>query len=277
MDRFQQKAKVTPKSATMKTTRVFKSLEEWRSFRASSEFLGKTLGFAPTMGALHEGHASLVRKSASENDRTLVSIFVNPTQFNDPKDLEKYPRTLEKDLAVLEEAGADYLIYPTFEDMYRDGYRYQISEKEFSKVLCGAHRPGHFDGVLTVVMKLLNLAQARRAYFGEKDFQQLELIRGMAQAFFLPVEIVGCPTLRENDGLAMSSRNLNLSATEREKAPLLARELRKKGSPADVRTRLENLGFKVDYVEELKGRRFVAAFLGSVRLIDNISLSEVEK
>jgi pantoate--beta-alanine ligase len=161
--------------------------------------------------------------------------------------------------------------------MYQDGYRYQITEKEFSKLLCGAHRPGHFDGVLTVVMKLLNLAQARRAYFGEKDFQQLELIRGMAQAFFMSVEIVGCPTLREKDGLAMSSRNLLLAPTDREKAPLLAKELRRKGTPEEIRARLNALGFRVDYVEELRGRRFAAAFLGSVRLIDNVSLAEVEK
>jgi pantoate--beta-alanine ligase len=124
-------------------------------------------------------------------------------------------------------------------------------------------------------MKLLNLAQARRAYFGEKDFQQLELIRGMVDAFFMPVQIVGCPTQREKDGLAMSSRNLNLTPHDREKAPLLAKELRKKGTPTEIRERLNALGFRVDYVEELKGRRFVAAFLGSVRLIDNISLTEI--
>lgn len=265
-------------------TRVFQSLDEWRRFRSSPEFgesnslcTPGTLGFVPTMGALHEGHASLVKRSAGENTRTLVSIFVNPTQFNDPKDLEKYPRTLEKDLGILEAAGADYLIYPAFEDMYRDGYRYQLSEKDFSKLLCGAHRPGHFDGVLTVVMKLLNLAQARRAYFGEKDFQQLELIRGMADAFFLPVEIVGCPTLRERDGLAMSSRNLNLTPSERELAPTLARELKRSASPNEIRERLGAEGFKVDYVEEHRGRRFAAAFLGSVRLIDNIPLTEVGK
>lgn len=259
----------------MRTTRVFKDLNEWRAFRASPEFSGQTLGFVPTMGALHEGHASLVKKSASENSRTLVSIFVNPTQFNDPKDLEKYPRTFEKDLEILSQAGADYLIYPTMDSMYPDGYRYQVTEKEFSKLLCGAHRPGHFDGVLSVVMKLLNLAQAQRAYFGEKDYQQLELIRGMANAFFMPVQIVGCPTRRENDGLAMSSRNLNLAPEDREKAPLLAKELRKKGTPDEIRARLNALGFRVDYVEELQGRRFAAAFLGSVRLIDNVSLNEI--
>jgi pantoate--beta-alanine ligase len=259
----------------MKPTRVFQNLNDWLSFRASPELERESLGFVPTMGALHEGHASLVKQSASENSKTLVSIFVNPTQFNDPKDLEKYPRTLEKDLEILQSAGADYLIYPTYEEMYRDGYKYRVTENEFSKYLCGAHRPGHFDGVLSVVMKLLNLSQARRAYFGEKDFQQLELIRGMAQAFFLPVEIIGCPTVREKDGLAMSSRNLLLSAADRERAPLLSKELKRKGTPAEIRTRLEAHGFRVDYVEELKGRRFAAAFLGSVRLIDNVSLNEV--
>lgn len=248
---------------------VFRHLSEWRAFRKA---ITEPLGFVPTMGALHAGHASLVKRSAAENGKTLVSIFVNPTQFNDPKDLEKYPRTFEQDLKLLEEAGADYLIYPNPEEIYPDQYRYQVQEKEFSKILCGAHRAGHFDGVLSVVLKLLNLAAPRKAYFGEKDFQQLSLIQGMAESFFLPVEIVACPTLREIDGLAMSSRNLNLTPQERERAPLLYKTLCSAKNLEQAKEDLNREGFKVDYLEEHHGRRFIAAHLGAVRLIDNVEL-----
>lgn len=259
----------------MSEIRIFREIDDWRRFRR--EIGASSLGFVPTMGALHEGHVSLVEKSTRENEKTLVSIFVNPTQFNDPKDLEKYPRTFEKDVQLLREAGADYVVFPAFDQMYRDGYRYRVQEHELSKLLCGAHRPGHFDGVLTVVLKLLQLAQATKAYFGEKDYQQLKLIQGMAEAFFLPTEIIACPTLREKDGLAMSSRNLNLTPEERRIAPSLIRELRSHGTPAEIRARLEILGFRVEYLEEVQNRRFVAAHLGSVRLIDNIALSEVQE
>ena len=253
-------------------TRVFRSTEVWTSFR-DQELVGKTLGFVPTMGALHSGHQSLVAKSVGENEFTLVSIFVNPTQFNDSKDLEKYPRTFEADLKCLEEVEADFLLYPEYSEIYADSYRYKITESQFSHTLCGAHRPAHFDGVLTVVMKLLQIAGANHAYFGEKDFQQLELIRGMADAFFLRTQIHGLPTLREKDGLAMSSRNTRLSGADREKAPLIYKliENRQK-TVAQIRKELIQNGFEVDYVEELRGRRFVAANLGGVRLIDNVSI-----
>jgi pantoate--beta-alanine ligase len=253
--------------------KVFKSVQDWLDFRTTLS--GVTLGFVPTMGALHAGHVSLVEQSVSQNEKTLVSIFVNPTQFNDPSDLQKYPRTFESDVAQLEKAGADFLFYPNFEEMYPDQYRYKLSENEFSRELCGKSRPGHFDGVLTVVMKLLQLAQAKHAYFGEKDFQQLELIRGMAEAFFVPTRIVAMPTVRESDGLAMSSRNLRLSPPEREIAPLFYKLLSNFTlSAAQVRQRLEENGFKVDYVEETKGRRFGAAWLGSIRLIDNLETTK---
>lgn len=252
--------------------RVFSDLNEWRKWRAQ---LDGSLGFVPTMGALHAGHCSLVRRSNFENSKTLVSIFVNPTQFNNPQDLEKYPRQLDQDIALLEEAGADYLIYPTREQMYPDEYRFSMQEKEFSKTLCGAHRPGHFDGMLSVVLKLLNIAQANRAYFGEKDFQQLRLIQDMVQAFFVPVEIIPCPTVREQDGLAMSSRNLNLAPQDREIAPLLYKTLHTATDLSQAREALTRAGFKLDYLEETHGRRFVAAHLGGVRLIDNISLTEI--
>lgn len=249
-------------------TRVFQSVQEWLAFRKTLE--GKSLGFIPTMGALHEGHLSLMRKSMKENDLTAVSIFVNPTQFNDPNDLTHYPRTPQEDLALIESIGVPYLISPAFDQLYPDHYRYQVSEKEESKILCGAHRPGHFDGVLTVVLKLLNMAQANRAYFGEKDFQQLRLIQGMAHAFFIPTEIIGCPTLREKDGLAMSSRNRRLSQQDRAQAAIFPQVLREAKSPDEARKNLQDSGFEVDYVEEHWGRRLAAVKLGPVRLIDNV-------
>jgi pantoate--beta-alanine ligase len=251
-------------------TQVVRKIDDWRKIRG--QLGGVSLGFVPTMGALHEGHLELVKRSRAENERTLVSIFVNPTQFNDPSDLLNYPRTFESDLEKLGRGGADFLLYPDAEALYRDGYRYQVDESSLSRELCGAHRPGHFKGVLTVVMKLLGLAQATRAYFGEKDYQQLELVRGMADAFFLPTAIVACPTVREADGLAMSSRNLKLTPDERERAPALARTLRRARSAHEARSELERLGFTVDYVEDRLGRRFAAARLGAVRLIDNVEI-----
>ncbi|MGZ3689254.1 MAG: pantoate--beta-alanine ligase, partial [Bdellovibrionota bacterium] len=199
--------------------RIFESVAEWKKFRPE---LSGGLGFVPTMGALHEGHLSLCERSREENAGTLVSLFVNPTQFNDPRDLERYPRTLEADLEKLTRAGVDYVLCPSSSELYPDDYRFRVSESEKSVLLCGAHRPGHFDGVLTVVLKLLNLAGADAAYFGEKDFQQLTLIREMTEALFHPTRIVGCPTVREADGLAMSSRNRLLSPEARKLAPALA-------------------------------------------------------
>ncbi|MCM2279697.1 MAG: pantoate--beta-alanine ligase [Oligoflexia bacterium] len=252
--------------------RVFKSIPEWIGFRNSATLEGKRLGFVPTMGALHAGHAALVERSHSENEATLVSIFVNPTQFNDPRDLEKYPRTLEADLDLLERAGADCVLYPEYRELYPDGYRYRVQEGELSRLLCGAHRPGHFDGVLTVVLKLLNIARAARAYFGEKDFQQLLLVKEMAEAFFLPTEIVPCKTVRQEDGLALSSRNARLNPGQRAQAAEFARLLGSGLPASEIRSRLEALGFAVDYVEERFGRRFGAVKLGEVRLIDNVEI-----
>jgi pantoate--beta-alanine ligase len=252
--------------------KVFESFSDWISFRRGGELSGQTLGFVPTMGALHEGHIELVRRSKKENEKTAVSIFVNPTQFNDPKDFEKYPKTFEADQAKLREAGVDYLLYPKAEQMYPDAYRYFVDEKEMSTILCGAHRAGHFRGVLTVVMKLLNGADADRAYFGEKDHQQMKLIQGMAEAFFMKTQIVPCPTVREKDGLAMSSRNARLTLGQREIAPQIYAALKSKKDLAQVRSELERDGFKVEYLEEHWGRRFIAAYLGDVRLIDNVQI-----
>jgi pantoate--beta-alanine ligase len=231
-------------------------------------------GFVPTMGALHEGHLALVRRAKAENARAWASIFVNPAQFNDPGDLERYPRTVERDFELLRSAGSDLAVLPRAEEIYRDGYRYRVTESSLSRELEGASRPGHFDGVLTVVLKLLLLARPDRAYFGEKDFQQLQLVEGLVHAFFLDTRIVRCPTVRESDGLAMSSRNRLLSPAERARAPALHRVLAESvaaGRPAaEAAAALAREGFDVDYVADRDGRRLAAACLGEVRLIDNV-------
>jgi pantoate--beta-alanine ligase len=231
-------------------------------------------GFVPTLGALHEGHLSLLRRAKSENARTWASIFLNPAQFSDPADLARYPRTLERDLEILHGAGCDLVFLPRAEEIYRDGYRYRVTENALSLQLEGAARPGHFEGVLTVVLKLLLLTRPDRAYFGEKDFQQLELVEGLVHAFFLDTRIVRCPTLREADGLAMSSRNRLLTPAERARAPalhrVLAHSLAEQLPPAATADALAREGFEVDYVADRDGRRLAAVRLGNVRLIDNV-------
>jgi len=246
---------------------VFERVVDWRARRRELE---GTLGFVATMGALHAGHVSLIERSLEECDRSLVSIFVNPTQFENPADLATYPDRLTTDKALLIEADADFLLLPSADELYADDYRFRVSEQPFSSELCGAHRAGHFDGVLSVVMKLLNIAAADRAYFGEKDFQQLQLVKGMVDAFFLPTAIVGCPTVREPDGLALSSRNLKLSADERARAAQFPKALIASATAAKARATLEAEGFVVDYVEDRDGRRFGAVRIGEVRLIDNV-------
>lgn len=250
--------------------RVFETVTaflEWRRSQSAQ----RTLGFVPTMGALHDGHQSLLERAARENDLVVLSVFVNPTQFNQASDFENYPKTREQDLERARQAGVDALFAPKDRsELYPDRYRYRVTEKEFSEELCGAHRPGHFEGVLTVVLKLFQIVKADRAYFGEKDGQQLELVRGLTEAFFLDTEIVACPTVREADGLAMSSRNLRLSSEERKRAPKLFETLRAKNALPEARATLEGLGFKVEYLEDRGARRYVAAWLGDVRLIDNL-------
>lgn len=253
-------------------TQVFETLSAWRAERQAQTRSGLSLGFVPTMGALHEGHLSLVRRSRAENDRTLVCIFVNPTQFEDPGDLAGYPRTTQDDLEMLRAEATECVLLPRDVQLYPDGYRYRVTETERSRVLEGGSRPGHFDGVLTVVMKLLHIASAERAYFGEKDWQQLMLVRGMAEAFFIPTAIVGCPTVREADGLALSSRNRRLPPADREKAPQFYRTLLSAPTAGAAGRDLRAAGFTVDYVEDRAGRRFGAVRLGDVRLIDNVPL-----
>jgi pantoate--beta-alanine ligase len=238
-----------------------------------------SIGFIPTMGALHQGHVSLLERSVKENKTTVLSIFVNPTQFNNSDDFEKYPNTLAKDLDVAKAFGVDFVFTPNRENIYPDQYKYKVSESEWSQKFCGAHRPGHFNGVLTVVMKLLNIVSPTRAYFGEKDYQQLQLVRNMVAAFFMNCEIVAMPTVRESDGLAMSSRNVRLNSEDRKLAPHFYQILKSSISTTVASEKLNSLGFKVDYIEDIFNefqqpiRRLGAVSLGEVRLIDNIEIN----
>jgi pantoate--beta-alanine ligase len=254
-----------------------KILKSIADVRAYGKAVTGSVGFVPTMGALHQGHLSLVERSRNETDLTMVSIYVNPTQFNNPNDLANYPDTLTVDLQLLEAAGVAAVFMPSYELLYPDDYAYEVDEKQFSRELCGANRPGHFTGVLTVVMKLLNLVKPQKAYFGEKDFQQLSLVKGMVEAFFLETEIIGCPIIREDDGLAMSSRNLNLTSCDRRKSPLFNKLLGNAMlSDEEIQTRLDLAGFEVDYIVTKGGRRFGAVVMGDdagpVRLIDNVEV-----
>ena len=248
------------------------TVAEWRALHAAHRSAGHTVGFVPTMGALHEGHASLLRVARREHPVVLASVFINPTQFDEAQDFEKYPRTLEADLALMDATGVDVVFAPSMAEMYPNGTHYAVTEDKLSRELCGAYRPGHFSGMLTVVLKLLQIAEADTAYFGEKDFQQLLLIRGLCAAFFIRTSIVGCPTVREPDGLAMSSRNARLSSEQRALAPQFYATLVAAPTAEAARTRLKSAGFAVDYVEDRDGRRFGAVRLGPTRLIDNVSL-----
>lgn len=229
-----------------------------------------SVGFVPTMGALHAGHLSLIEQALNENDYVVVSIFVNPTQFDQKSDLENYPNTLEEDLSQLEDAGVTAVFLPEYENLYPDEFTYQVNENSLSSKFCGAQRPGHFDGVLSVVLKLFNIVDADKAYFGEKDYQQLQLIKGMVAAFFLPIEIIACPIIRENDGLAMSSRNRRLSVIERKIAPEFYTTLVKGSNLEEKKQHLADIGFDVEYLEILDDRLLAAVKLGEIRLIDNV-------
>ncbi len=251
--------------------KVWRTLADWRAARGDPALAGRSVGFVPTMGALHAGHRALLAHARADNDIAVLSIFVNPAQFNDPADLANYPRTLEADLALA--AGlADHVIVPPAEELYPDNYTYRVTEEVLSRRLEGAHRPGHFDGVLTVVLKLLNLVQPARAYFGEKDWQQLRLVEGMARALLLPVEIIACPTERDPDGLALSSRNRRLSPGARVRAAQFPRILRSAATAAAAVIALKESGFEVDYVAEEAGVRLGAIRIENVRLIDNVRL-----
>ena len=251
-------------------------LAQWQELRAS---ITGSVGFVPTMGALHEGHLSLLKASVENNDTTVLSIYVNATQFNDLDDLAKYPSTLEDDLVKAEQAGVDVVLLPDYAQMYADDFRFQLNENCFSTQLCGSDRPGHFTGVLTVVMKLLNLVRANRAYFGLKDFQQYTLIKDMCETFFVPTQIVGCPIVREADGLAMSSRNRLLDGDARQRAGQFNVLLANAGSDAQAREALEHAGMRVAYVDTIGTQRCGAVVIGladqAVRLIDNVPVTRL--
>jgi pantoate--beta-alanine ligase len=251
--------------------RIVHTAAAWRTLQAQHRAAGRRIGFVPTMGALHAGHASLFAAAKRACDVVLASVFVNPTQFDESRDFETYPRTFAADEALMAQAGVDVVFVPSVAEIYPGGTHYSVQEDALSRELCGAHRPGHFSGMLTVVLKLLQIARADRAYFGEKDYQQLQLVRGMAQAFFIETEIIGCPIVREADGLALSSRNARLSPDERALAPQFHATLATAPDPTTARRLLSELGFAVDYVEDRAGRRFGAVRLGSTRLIDNVA------
>ncbi len=251
---------------------LFHNLDEWRCFRSSLP-PNLSVGFAPTMGNLHAGHTSLFLKSKAGNDVTVSSLFINPTQFNRSNDFIQYPRTLEQDLQVMEAAGVDYCILPEKEAIYADDYRYQLHETELCQMMEGKHRPGHFNGVLTIVMKLLNLINPNNAYFGEKDYQQYLLIKGMTKAFFMDTQVIPCLTVREASGLACSSRNNRLSKEQKTLAEDFAKIFHQPIGCEMIKKELEHLGIIVEYIEEHFGRRFIAVMIGDIRLIDNYSLT----
>ena len=257
------------------------SVIELRQYLQHWKDHGQSIALIPTMGNLHAGHMSLIEKGQSLCDRSICSIFVNPMQFGPNEDFNHYPRTLDSDIAQLEASGCDLVYLPTASELYPDGLD-KISNVQVTDLTDsyeGAHRPGHFTGVLTVVMKLLNLVRPQRAYFGKKDYQQYLLVRDMAETFFMDVEIVGCETVRECDGLAMSSRNKLLPADARRIASKFNRALRSPACDKEVGDALANFGFQVDYIETQGPRRFGAIIVDcgdrTVRLIDNVEVSEV--
>lgn len=273
------------------------TIAQLREIIQKEKKFGKTVGFVPTMGALHAGHISLVNKARSETDVVVCSIFVNPTQFNDPNDLQKYPRTPEQDKDMLLGAGCDILFSPSVEEMYpiKDERIFDLGGLD--KIMEGAYRPGHFNGVAQIVSKLFDAVKPDRAYFGKKDFQQLAIIKYITQQLKLPIQIIACDTIRENDGLAMSSRNVRLNDDERKQAVQLSRvlfwvkenasqytvkELKLKVSEMLANYELIKTEYfeiadaetlqPVDVIKHGKTMAFIAAYVGNVRLIDNISL-----
>ena len=279
------------------TPEIIRTLVELRSKVAGWKAAGESVAVVPTMGALHQGHLSLVRAAKEACDRVIVTIFINPKQFNNPDDYKNYPRTEEEDARKLISLKADVVYVPDGAQMYPDGFATTVSVDGITQGLCGAHRAGHFDGVATIVTKLFTQTQADKAFFGEKDYQQLQVVTRLARDLDLPIEVVGCPTIREEDGLAMSSRNLMLSDRARTWAPELHRAmeemsegLRAGGNLEVLRAvavkRIERAGFtQVEYLDlrsadrlelmttpDRPARLLAAAWLAGVRLIDNIAV-----
>lgn len=280
--------------------KIIQTIKDLQKVLAAPKAEGKHVGLVPTMGALHAGHASLVQRCVAENDITVVSIFVNPTQFNDKTDLELYPRTPEADYALLEQVGATYVFAPAVEEMYPEPDTRVFSFAPLDTVMEGRYRPGHFNGVAQIVSKLFEAVGPHRAYFGEKDFQQLAIIREMVRQLQLPLQIVGCPIVREPDGLALSSRNARLNEAERQTALAISRTLFESRTyaadhnVADTRAWVEQgiantEGLQLEYFEIVDGRTLqpiadwaetdyavgcITVFCGPVRLIDNIKYKE---
>lgn len=279
------------------TIPVLRDVASLRKLVAGWKQAGDAVGVVPTMGALHEGHLSLVRAARAECARVIVTIFVNPKQFNNPEDLAKYPRNEADDLALLAPLGVDAVLAPPPEEVYPTGFATTVSVAGLSAPMEGEHRPGHFDGMATVVTKLFGMTEANRAYFGQKDWQQLQIVQRFVADLNLPITVVGCETIREADGLAMSSRNRRLDAASRAIAPALHRIMQeaaaeiRAGAPVpatmkEARARVLAAGFEsieyielraartLDRVQSLDGptRMLAAAHLGGVRLIDNIAV-----
>lgn len=275
---------------------LFNKVSDLSNAIAEKKKTGKTIGFVPTMGALHAGHLSLLENAQKENDITVVSIFVNPTQFNDPDDLRNYPRTPDKDLALLSAAGCNFVFMPSVDEIYPPTYHFSYTIGPLEEKMEGKFRPGHFQGVVKVVYRLFEIVSPHRAYFGEKDYQQLAIIRKMVSDLHLPVEIIPCPIVRESDGLAMSSRNLRLSPVHRQHAPLIAQTLfraAEKGRSLSPRN-LENWVIETinndpflrteyfaivdpdtleqieDWIPSKAAVGCIAVWAGEIRLIDNI-------
>lgn len=250
---------------------VISSVKEIENIVARERELGKIIGLVPTMGALHAGHASLAQRSVRENDITIASVFVNPTQFNDKNDLASYPRTLDADVKMLSEIGVDYVFAPTVEEIYPEPDNRVFSYPPIDSVMEGAKRPGHFNGVCQIVSKLFMITNPHRAYFGEKDFQQIAVVTAMTHALHLPVELRSCPIIREESGLAMSSRNTLLTTEERATATTIYKTLKESLALSETCSVNEVIEFVVSRINQTEGLE-VEYF----QIVDGTTLQPVE-
>ena len=247
--------------------KIIKTIEEWKNIRLS---IKNPIGFIPSMGCLHEGHASLLKKSKEENETTVLSIFINPIQFNDKSDFIHYPKTEKEDLDLARSLEVDFVFIPSAEEIYADQYNFKMtSTHPLSQIMEGKSRPGHFDGMLTVVLKLLQLVKPQRAYFGEKDFQQLHLVKAMVKSFFIDTEIISCPTIRLKERLPLSSRNKRLSTEDMEKAKKFSEIFHHASSVEEIKENFQREGIEFDYVESHDEHFFTAVRISGVRLIDH--------
>lgn len=251
--------------------KMISDINEWKKIRNNISANLK-IGFVPTMGCLHQGHASLIKKSVLQNDMTVLSIFVNPTQFNDPSDYQHYPKTLDGDMTLARQLNVDYVITPDIESMYPDGNQiYFVTDHSFSTIMEGRYRPEHFNGVLTIVMKLLQLIRANKIYCGEKDYQQYFLVSELIKKYFVQTEIMLCPTVRESSGLPFSSRNMKLSTHERQLIETFYEFFYRHRPHAliEIKEKITALKMQCDYFEIHDDHLFFALKIGSIRIIDN--------